>query len=125
MSPPTRTSMRSGSARNRRLLPGKEEADIAGHSSRVLEDLRPEVEAERSQMVVPELIGGLGPAFQGLFPIRFRVVDPSATIGAQRVRKAVHLNFSLPGLRRPVNEGRDKLQHLLRSALGRLVKFLH
>jgi hypothetical protein len=41
-------------------LPGEEEADVAGHSSRIFQHLSPEVEAERPQMIAPEFVAELG-----------------------------------------------------------------
>src|SRR5262249_38489981 len=81
----------SGSARNRRLLPGEEEADIAGHSSRVLQHLGPQPEAERPQVFVPEFVAELGAPLQSLFPSGFRVVDLSAAVRAEVVGKPVDL----------------------------------
>src|SRR5215468_9245070 len=76
------------------LLPGEDEADVAGHTARILEHLGLEVEAEWSQVLVPEFVSGFGPALQRRFPSGLRVVDPSAAIAAQHVGKAVDLNFT-------------------------------
>src|SRR6516225_8092093 len=50
------------------LFPRQKKADIAGHASWILEHLGLQSEAERPQMIVPELIRRLGPALQGRFP---------------------------------------------------------
>ena len=63
-------------------LPGEDEADVARHAPRILEHLSLEMEAERSEVVVPEFVTSLGSALQGLLPLGLRVVDPSATIAA-------------------------------------------
>src|SRR5439155_26942379 len=108
-SPPTRSSRRSRRAWERRLLPGEEEADIARHASRILEHLGPQPEAERSQMFVPEFVAELGAPLQSLFPSGFRVVDFSAAVPAQAVRKAVGLVCGLFGLGVPVDERREEM----------------
>jgi len=69
-------------ARGASLFPNKKEADVAGHSTGVFEHLGLQSEAERPQVIVPELVCHLGPALQGRFPAGFRVVDPSAAIAA-------------------------------------------
>jgi hypothetical protein len=86
-----------------RLFPGDKEADVTGHSSRILKDLGLQPEAERSQVLVPEIVSSLGSAFQSLFPIGLRVVDPSTAIAAQLIGEAVDLNFGLSGLGGPVD----------------------
>jgi Transposase DDE domain len=43
-------------------LPGEDKADVAGHSSRIFEDFRPEPEAERPQVIAPEFVAELGSA---------------------------------------------------------------
>src|SRR6516165_2332589 len=86
------------------LLPGEDEADVAGHAARILEHLGFEVEAEWPQVFMPEFVSGLRSAFQSRFPPRLRVVDPSAAIAAQGVGKAVDLDFPLSPLGRLVHE---------------------
>src|SRR5690348_2205586 len=83
-----------------RGLPGEDKAGVARHASWIFEHLGPEVEAERSEVLVPEFISSLGPALQCVFPVGFRVVDPSAAIGAQGVGKSVNLDLALPALGR-------------------------
>ena len=65
-----------------RLLPGEEEADVAGHSSRILDHLCLQAKTERPQVIMPEFVAELGSALQGLLPVGQRVVDPSTAIGA-------------------------------------------
>src|SRR5215469_3769897 len=107
------------------LLPGEDEADVAGYAARILEHLGLEVEAEWSQVIVPEFVSSFGPAFQRRFPTGLRVVDPSAAIAAQHVGKAVDLNFTLSALGRPTNQLHDALHDLFGRPFRRFVKFRH
>src|SRR5260370_14825277 len=107
------------------LLPGKKEADIAGHSSRIFEDLGLQPKAEWSQVFTPEFEAELGSALQSLVPVRLRVVDPSAAIDAQCVWKAVDLNFALSALGGLVDQLHEELHQLVGRPGWGLVKFLH
>jgi hypothetical protein len=49
-------------------------------------------------MVMPEFVAELEAPLQRLFPPEFRVVDLSAAVGAQAVRKAIDLDFALSAL---------------------------
>src|SRR5215831_16137466 len=106
-------------------LPGKKEADIAGHSSWILEHLSLEMEPERSQVLVPEFVTSLGSALQSLFPLGLRVVDPPAAIAAQAVGEAINLDFALSAFGRLADQLHDELQQLLGRPLWRFVKFSH
>ena len=63
-------------------LPSKDQADIAGHTTRILEHLGPEVEAERPEVLMPEFVSGLGAALQSLFPLGLRIIDSPAVVAA-------------------------------------------
>ena len=63
-------------------LPSKDQADIAGHTTRILEHLGPEVEAEWPEVLMPEFVSGLGAALQSLFPLGLRIIDSPAVIAA-------------------------------------------
>jgi hypothetical protein len=45
------------------LFPSEKEADIAGHSSRILEHLCFKAKAERPEVIAPEFVAELGAAF--------------------------------------------------------------
>src|SRR5215469_12083550 len=107
------------------LLPGEDEADVAGHAARILEHLGLQVEAEWPQVLMPEFVSGLRSAFQRRFPPGLRVVDPSAAIAAQHVGKAVDLNFTLSALGRPTDQLHDALHDLFGRPFRRFVKFRH
>src|SRR6516162_10234477 len=79
-------------------LPSKDQADIAGHATRILEHLGPEVEAERPEVLMPEFVSGLGAALQSLFPLGLRIIDSPAVVAAQGIREAVDLDFALSSL---------------------------
>ena len=51
------------------LFPRKKEADVAGHSSGILEHLRFETKAERSEVIAPEFVTELWATLQSLLPI--------------------------------------------------------
>src|SRR4051794_25082263 len=104
-------------------LPGNEEADIAGHSSRILEHLRPEVEPLRPEMIVPKFIASARPAFQSRVPVGIRVVDPPAVVSAQIVWESIDLHFTLTALGCLLDELHDELKQLLGGPLWRLVEF--
>src|SRR6266446_10456632 len=107
------------------LLPSKKEADIAGHSSWILDDLGLQPKAEWSQVFTPEFEAELGSALQSLVPVRLRVVDPSAAIGAQCVWKAVDLDFALSALSGLADQLHEELHQLVGRPGRGLVKFLH
>src|SRR6516162_11879446 len=96
-----------------RALPGEDEADVAGHTSRIFEHLGPKMKTERPEVLVPEFVGSLGAALQSPLPFRLRIVDPAAVIAAQGVGKPVDLDFTLSALGRTVDELRDELHQLL------------
>ena len=78
------------------LLPGEEEADIAGLSPRVFEHFGLQPESERPQMIMPKFMCQFGSTLQRLVPARLEVVDGPAAIGAEFVGKAIDLNLGLP-----------------------------
>src|SRR5215831_16343694 len=63
-------------------LPSKDQADVAGHTTRILEHLGPEVEAEWPEVLMPEFVSGLGAALQSLFPLGLRIIDSPAVVAA-------------------------------------------
>ena len=63
-------------------LPSKDQADVAGHATRILEHLGSEVEAERPEVLMPEFVSGLGAALQSLFPLGLRIIDSPAVVAA-------------------------------------------
>ena len=107
------------------LLPGEKETYIARHPTRVLQDLSPEMEAERPKVIAPEFLAGARTALQSLIPVGLRIVDPSPTISAETVRKAVNLNFAVSAFCCPVNQLHNELHHLLGRFVRRFVKLLH
>src|SRR5260370_19202858 len=107
------------------LLPGEDEADIAGHAPRILEHFSLEVVAEWPEVIVPEFVSEFGAALQGRFPVGLRVVDPSAAIAAHRIWKTVDLHFALSALRRMAYQLHHDLHQLLGRPLERFVKLLH
>src|SRR6516225_434672 len=109
----------------RRLLPSQKEADVTGHPARILEHLGLEVEAERSQVIVPKFIRRLGSTLQSRLPVGLRVVDPAAAVAAQLVGEAVDLDFGLSGLGGMIDQPHHYLHQLLGRALRRFVKFRH
>src|SRR5690348_4916071 len=90
--------LRLPSSRGRRTvgLPSEEKADVTGHPTRILEDFGPQPETERPEVIAPEFVTCLRTALQGLLPLGQRVVDPSATIATERIRKAIDLDLALP-----------------------------
>jgi hypothetical protein len=68
-------------------LPGENEADVAGHSSRIFEDFSPEPEPERPQVIAPEFVAELGSTLQSAFPFGQGVIDPSAAVATQEIWK--------------------------------------
>src|SRR4029077_18055263 len=107
------------------LLPSKKEADIAGHSSRILEPLSLQTKAERPEVIVPEFVAEFGPTFEGRLPVMLRVVDPSAATAAQGGWKAVDLDFALSALGGMADKPHDELHQLVGGPLRRLVNFRH
>src|SRR5262245_28445365 len=81
----------SNSVRSR---PFQRDADVPRHSTRPIDDLKPDLVAERPQLPVPEVIKLLRQPGQGAFPTRFQLVDRSAAVSGQRVRKTHHQNLS-------------------------------
>src|SRR5712671_77536 len=107
------------------LLPSKKEADITRHAPRILKHLGLQVVAERPEVIVPEFVSEFGAALQGRFPIGLRVVDPSAAIAAQRIRKTVDLHFALSALGCMAYQRHHYLHQLLGRPLKRFVKLLY
>jgi AcrR family transcriptional regulator len=113
------------SARHWPLLPGEKETYIAWHPTRVVQDLSPEMESERPKVIAPEFIAGARTALQSLVPVGLRIVDPSPTISAEAVRKAVNLNFAVSAFCCPVYQLHNELHQLFGCPVRRLVKLLH
>src|ERR1700730_15670108 len=77
----------------RSVAPAYDNADVAGNAARKVDDLIADAVAARPQIVDPELVDFIRHSRQRLFPARFHLIDGTAPIGAQRIRKPVDLNF--------------------------------
>ena len=75
------------------LVPAQSNADISRHPTRKFKDLIADLIAFFPEMVVPEVIDFLGNARQRLFPAGLLLVDGASAVCAQRVRKAMDLDF--------------------------------
>src|SRR5271156_259621 len=107
------------------LLPGQNEADIAGHASRILEHFSLEMEVERPELITPEFVSEFGAAFQRRFPAGLRVVDPAAAIAAQLIWKTINLHLALSAIRRMADQLHHDLHQLVGRPVERFVQFLH
>ena len=57
--------------------------------------------------------------------VELRIVDPSPTISAEAVRKAVNLNFAVSAICCPVCQLHHELHYLFGRSVRRFVKLLH
>ena len=101
------------------MLPGEKETYIARHPTRVLQYLIPEMEAERPKVIAPEFIAGARTALQSLVRVGLRIVDPSPTISAEAVRKAVKPERRLSEFFCPVYQLHNELHYLYKGSRSR------
>jgi hypothetical protein len=76
-------------------------------------------------VIAAEFIAGARTALQSLVPVGLRIVDPSPTISAEAVRKAVNLNFAVSAFCSPVYQLHNEFHHLFGRSVRRFVKLLH
>src|SRR5262249_41321595 len=71
--------------------PLQRHADISGQPSGIIDDFDSQLVSARTEVLRPQLIDLLWQAGQRVFPTRLLLNDGAALVGAQLVRKAVHL----------------------------------
>src|ERR1043166_2051222 len=100
------------------VAPGEDDADVAGHPAREIDDLIKNAVAAWLQIVRPKLINLKGNTRQRLFPTGLSLIDGAAAIGTKRVGKAVHLHLAKAVTNRALNHIRGELYLLLLRQAG-------
>src|SRR5262245_42959050 len=95
------------------LLPAQEDADIARHAARIVDDLVADVIATRPELALPEVIDLLGNAGQGLLPSLLGLVDGAAVVAAKRMGKAIDLDRGETVLDGAVHDDRCAFEDLV------------
>src|SRR5215831_10775423 len=93
--------------------PAQDDANIARHAARIVDDLVADVIATRLELALPKLIDLFRNAGQGALPALLALVDGAAVVGANLVRKAEHLYRHQPALDRSVHHRRGLLDDLV------------
>src|ERR1700704_4557720 len=92
------------SSDSKRLAPTQEDADIAWHAARIVDDLVADVIAARLELALPEFMDLLGNAGQRLLPAVLDLVDGASVVGADMIGKAEHLDGRHAVLDRAVDD---------------------
>src|SRR5580692_7227875 len=84
--------------------PAQEDADIARHAARIVDDLEAHVIAARLELALPEVVDLLGNAGECLLPAFLSLVDGASVVGADMIGKAEHLDGRHAVLDRAVDD---------------------
>src|SRR5271154_3949787 len=98
---------------DRKSCPADGDADVAGNAARKVDDLIADAITSRLQVVGPELEYLLRDSRERFLPACLKLIDGSASVGAEHVGKPVDLNFGQAVVDRALNHGGGELDLLV------------